>query len=341
MNLDVVYQMYLSLNEDEKNEFLNRLNNTEIQLNSNDDFISIVLEHSNNPLPDRLSCPHCQSHKVVKNGFDKGIQRFKCKDCKKSFTWSNNTILYGSKKPFNAWKTFCECVMNKFPLRKCASICKINLHTAFNWRHKVLDALQNMHNSVVLNGIVESDETYFNLSLKGLRNLNRLPHERGSSNHVRGLSKEIVCVPCSVNLNGLSIGRITNLGKPSYNNLMNFYNNRIVEGSIFVTDSLNSYDPISHNMNLTHVKIPTGRFTNGQFNIQRINSYHSELKNLTNFHFRGVATKYLNNYVVYHNFVNIAKETFSEKLEILKDFVFSTVCNTRGYKIVFRNSVPV
>ena len=50
MNLDVVYQMYLSLNEDEKNEFLNRLNDTVIQLNPNDDFKSIVLEHSNNPL---------------------------------------------------------------------------------------------------------------------------------------------------------------------------------------------------------------------------------------------------------------------------------------------------
>ena len=77
------------------------------------------------------------------------------------------------------------------------------------------------------------------------------------------------------------------------------------------------------------------------FNIQTINSYHRELKELVNHRFRGVATKYLNNYVVYHNFVNIAKDNFKEKYRILKEFVCSTVCDTRGYKISLRSSIPI
>lgn len=231
--------------------------------------------------------------------------------------------------------------MNKFSLRRCSEVCKINLHTAFNWRHKVLDALQNMHNAVVLNGIIESDETFFGLSFKGSRHLNREPHRRGLAATKRGLSAEKVCVPCSVNLNGYSIAKITNLGKPCLLDLLTLFSNRFVKGSILVTDSLPGYSSVAFENNLTHIRIPSGKHSLGEFNIQTINSYHNELKRLVNGNFKGVATKYLNNYIVYHNFVNHAKESFTDKLAILKNFVFSTVCNTRGYKIVMRNAVPV
>ena len=232
-------------------------------------------------------------------------------------------------------------MMNKMTIRECAVHCRISKTTSFEWRHKILDALQNMHNEVVLDGIVESDETYFGLSFKGSRNLVRLPHKRGGSNHVRGISDEIVCTSCSVNLDGLSIGRITNLGRPTIDELSGFINGRIEEGSFFVTDSLNSYDSIAEDNNLTHIKIESGKHKNGMFNIQKINSYHSELKRMINGRFKGVATKYLNNYVVYHNFVNIAKESMVEKARIPKEFVCSTLCNSRGYLIKFRKAIPV
>lgn len=34
-------------------------------------------------------------------------------------------------------------MMNGFSVRKSAAICGINKDTAFIWRHKILDALQN------------------------------------------------------------------------------------------------------------------------------------------------------------------------------------------------------
>ena len=34
-------------------------------------------------------------------------------------------------------------------------------NTAFLWRHKILDALQNMADDVTLDGIIEADETFF------------------------------------------------------------------------------------------------------------------------------------------------------------------------------------
>ena len=40
-------------------------------------------------------------------------------------------------------------------------------NTAFLWRHKILDALQNMADDVTLDGIIEADETFFAISYKG------------------------------------------------------------------------------------------------------------------------------------------------------------------------------
>ena len=57
----------------------------------------------------------------------------------------------------------------------------------------------------------------------------------------RGLSKEQVCIPCAINHSGLSLAKISNLGKPTLKDLQNsIINHKIAKGSMFVTDSLKS-----------------------------------------------------------------------------------------------------
>lgn len=62
---------------------------------------------------------------------------------------------------------------------------------------------------------------------------------------------------------------------------------------------------------------------------------------MINGNFKGVATKYLNNYIVYNNFVNFSKNTFINKLNKLEDFVFTTKYLTRSAEIKFRSAIPV
>ncbi len=88
------------------------------------------------------------------------------------------------------------------------------------------------------------------------------------------------------------------------------------------------------------MRIPRGKHKSGSFNINTVNSCHSELKRLVDHYFKGVATKYLNNYIVYNNFVNFARNTYSNKLSFLQDFVLSTTCMTRGYAIKDRQALP-
>lgn len=57
-------------------------------------------------------------------------------------------------------------MIEKYLLRKTAEICDISLPTAFVWRHKILDTLQEMMNEVKLNGVVQADETFLFISFK-------------------------------------------------------------------------------------------------------------------------------------------------------------------------------
>ena len=56
---------------------------------------------------------------------------------------------------------------------------------------------------------------------------------------------------------------------------------------------------------------------------------------------RGVATKYLNNYLVWNNFVNYARESYKEKEQILTDFVFTTETKVLCKNVPVRNPVPI
>ena len=66
-------------------------------------------------------------------------------------------------------------------------------------------------------------------------------------------------------------------------------------------------------MGSNHIRIPRKKFKAGMFNIQTVNNYHQRLKDLIFGKFKGVAAKYLNNYLVYHNFVNFSKDSKDDK----------------------------
>ena len=193
-------------------------------------------------------CPVCGATHVVRNGKRKdGTQKYICKDCGKSFVITTNSIVSGTRKDLNVWIKYVDCMLNGFSVRKAAEECGIHRNTAFAWRHKILDALQNMANDVILDGIVEADETFFTISYKGNHKkskkftMPREPHKRGNSTHVRGLSSEKVCVPCAVNRSGMSIAKVSNTGRVSTKDLHEIYDGRIDPSATLVTDKMNSY----------------------------------------------------------------------------------------------------
>ncbi len=292
-------------------------------------------------------CPLCGCTYVVRNGHRKdGTQRYVCKDCGKSFVMTTNSIVSGTRKGLSVWEKYIDCMMNGLSIRKTAVTCDIHRNTAFFWRHKILDALQNMADDVTLNGIIEADETFFATSYKDNHSksktfvMPRKAHKRGHSTHIRGLSKEKICVPCAVNRNGLSISKITNTGRVSTKDLHHIYDGRIENNSTLVTDKMNSYVRFTNANGIKLVQLKTGTSKKGIYNIQHVNSYHSQLKKFM-LGFNGVSTKYLNNYLIWDNLVNYAKETDTEKRNIFLSFVLATLKTAKCRDISNRLAVPL
>ena len=88
------------------------------------------------------------------------------------------------------------------------------------------------------------------------------------------------------------------------------------------------------------IQLKSGKSKIGNFHVQHINAYHSVLKTWIR-RFNGVSTKYLNNYLVWHNFVNYANESYTEKKNILESFVFTVSKTVLCKNVPLRNPVPV
>lgn len=293
------------------------------------------------------ACPHCGSIDMVRNGHRKdGTQRFKCKDCGKSFVVATNSIVAGTRKDISVWEKCIACMMHGLSIRESAEICGIHRNTAFYWRHKILDALQSIMEDIELDGIVEMDETFFPVSYKGNHSKNkdfempRLPHKRGGETHLRGLSHEKVCVPCAVNRNGSAIAMISNLGRIATKNIHAVFDGKIAEDAVLVTDKMNSYVRFANANELKLVQLKDGKSKGGIYNIQRINSYHSTLKRFMG-RFNGVSTKYLNNYLVWHNLVNYAREANDEKRNMMMRYALTALKSVFCREISKREPIPV
>ena len=114
-------------------------------------------------------CPHCNSFKSVKNGTGRGVQRYRCKDCSKTFNAATNTPLahLHSKKQFFQHG---ECLQKGLTIRATAKELGVSVSTAFRWRHRFLEAVVG-HQPRGVTGIFEADKTYFRESQKGSRKL--------------------------------------------------------------------------------------------------------------------------------------------------------------------------
>jgi len=326
--------LYKSLPPKDRKDFVARINtNSQFNLNG-------WLASQNKG---KVECPHCSHTKVVKFGVRRGIQWFKCKDCEKTFSHMTGTILSSTKKDFQTWKTFVGCMIDGRSVRDSANICEINRNTAFAWRHKILDALAQYHErQLPMKGIVEADDTFFNISFKGGNPIDREAHKRGTRAVKKGISKEQVCVSCAVDRKGHVYSKVSTLGRPTAKVLRKVFRKRFSKQNsvIFCTDKDTAYAKFaSAKDNFRHIKLKRGGATSiqGQYHVQNINAYHSRLKHFLR-RFKGVSTKYLNNYLVWNNVIQ-EKRIHQIRIILLK-LCMRAKGTTRCCDISHRPAIP-
>lgn len=91
------------------------------------------------------ACPRCHGTRCVRNGTTyAGKERFRCKDCRRSFGRSCTSPFFASKTDCEKWSLFIQCLKQRKSLRECARICDISLPTALAWRRKTVSYLANI-----------------------------------------------------------------------------------------------------------------------------------------------------------------------------------------------------
>ena len=91
-----------------------------------------------------LVCPHCNKKHIVKNGKVRGIQRYLCKDCSKTFNVLTKTVFANTKLPISTWIRYADCMSKQMTLRETAKAVGISLKTSFFMRRKILTSLKKV-----------------------------------------------------------------------------------------------------------------------------------------------------------------------------------------------------
>ena len=94
-------------------------------------------------------CPRCGEGGAVRTGMARGLKRYLCKSCGRTF----NAV---TGKP--RWLAFGESLAEGETVEASAQRRGIAHSTAFRWRHRFLDA--SRQDPETLRGIVEANETY-------------------------------------------------------------------------------------------------------------------------------------------------------------------------------------
>lgn len=249
-----------------------------------------------------IACPDCGGIKhLVKYGKTKdGVQRYHCKKCMTTFTPLSYTFLSNSKKDLSVWLSYIDCMTNGMTIRKAANYCGISVVTAFMWRHKILYILRMKLKRIKLREVVEADDTLFRESYKGNKPPNRESYKRGTSASKPGISEEQISVSTAIDRNGKVYGKISARGRSTAKEISRAIGARIDRDSVLCTDNDAAYKKFAREKHLEHVVIQEHETVKGVYHINTINAYHSRLKAFIK-KFKGVATKYLDNYLAWLN----------------------------------------
>ena len=196
------------------------------------------------------------------------------------------------------WIGNAQAMVEGISLRKVAARLDIGLETAFRWRHRFLQAPKAVKPKL-LEGTVETDETYFLYSQKGSRKLARPARKRGGSAKKRGLSDEQVPVLIARDRNKATTDEI--LPDRSERSITAALEPVVDKAAVLVSDGAHSYRAFADHFGIAHIalNLSAGQRTWGIYHIQNVNNYGSRLKGWMR-RFNGVATKYLDSYLGWH-----------------------------------------
>ena len=242
-------------------------------------------------------CPRCRCEYVTKAGVHNGRQVYKCKNCKYQFRETAKSLVYHLHK-YPLILDYLKCMLEGKSLRACAREVGISLPTSFRWRHKILSAIQGLEGGINFSGITEADELLMQYSEKGRRY--KSPEEKEQA--MKTVHPN-VAVLVMTDREGNLLFKHTGENKVQNSQIKEELKRRVSENNLICFKPNDEFKQAV--MESPSKKVIVRRKTKGL----AIYSVNVAEKKITNFlvwmmRFRGVATKYLQNYLMWFVVMN-------------------------------------
>lgn len=261
-------------------------------------------------LSNQLACPKCTGTHIVRWGSASKLQRYRCRDCKATFNALTGTPLARLRLK-EKWLPYSQQLIDGQSIRRSADTCHVHQTTAFRWRHRFLTQ-PNLHKPTQLNGIIESDETFFRESFKGQRHgLTRPAHRRGKDASKRGQSSEQIPVLVCRDRSGTTSDYV--LEKDDQKHITQALKPILARDCILCSDSSKAMAAAAREIGVAHrpVNLSAGiRVIARVYHVQNVNAYDSRLKEWMR-RFHGVATRYLPNYLGWRRILDATNQALS------------------------------
>ena len=238
-------------------------------------------------------CPYCGSIHFCKNGNRGTTQRYLCKACLKIFTGSTGTFLHGIKEHKKFAQYFKLMFEQYLPLSVMSEKIGISIQTAFDWRHKILSGLSVTTDE--FNGITEIDDIWFLYSQKGRKGL-KYSRVRGGSRR-QGDNKYQVKLLITADREKKKDMSVLKIGRVTKSDIERKIGGKFNDSCTLVSDKHRSISAFAKSEGIRHKNFISSKHTAGNdYHVQTVNNMATRLKTIVNHQFRGVSTKYLQNY---------------------------------------------
>lgn len=279
-------------------------------------------------------CPYCGSKHFVKNGSNKNHkQKYRCKECGKTFSDTTKTMFYHTKSNYNTWKNFIGCEINGLSLAEEAIVIGKTKTTCYNMRHKLYKSIEKEITRTELSGEIELDSMYTKINLKGTRpeKMPRMSKKRGGkfayptgSKKLKGLSHHKICIVTAVDENDNMLIKIAGLGAES-KEYYNKFVTQFTKESTIISDSKPAIINFAKENGMSTDTIPVvsngKRYTTKKGNsLASLSQIQSEFKSIIKKK-HGISTRHLQDYLNWFIFCKFLKYRVKDTARSTKSYL--------------------
>jgi len=216
-------------------------------------------------------CPKCGTYgPLSKNGKShKGVQRFKCSSCKKTFILDESSTKHLHTSDY-FFKKFVGYMIDDVTLEVISRNLNINIKTAHYYRYLVFHALSDYQSEIKMGGTILIDETFISIREK------KYKIYRADGKDLRVLSFNQLCVITLINLQGISLAKVSSraMALPEHYKLL--FNMNIYNPKLFIHDGNTKQYQFMNQFNCE--KVNARKDQSETYSTEIIDSYHSNLK---------------------------------------------------------------